>query len=249
MLLIAVQHSSLPGYVIPQGGHVDKSLNVATGNTKEALHIQKALKSLATSQVSELPELISKLDTDKCNRCVMVSEVKNVTSEFLAPVEKAQNEVPESPIIVYKGILRRLAGMKPSEKMIAILAGENMSVVNVVVSHGVEAAVGSPEVLEYWSKQGHEVMGLAVFEQISDPNQFDDTIRSLPGSHKQLLLLSSYGDNVTAWLTSRDDTSSTLVWSPVRVGMQQSNRKRNEKIRFAQAHKIGVTFDDEVLVF
>lgn len=92
-------------------------------------------------------------------------------------------------------------------------------------------------------------MGLAVFEDLSDPSQYDEEIKKLPGSQKQMLLMAFTGsDEPMAWITKRDESSSELVWSAVRVGKQHTNRKRNDKIRFAYADKVGVSFDDEVSV-
>eukprot|EP00435_Cladocopium_sp_Y103_P013387 s2422_g3.t1 len=223
-------------------------MQAIASSTKEAVQTQKALKTLATFQGPELGDIISKLEKDPAQDSVVASDAKDVTADFLAPIEQPQKQIPTSNIRVYRGILRRLAGMKHSDERIALLAGADSSVTDVVLADTIESAVGSTEVLNFWKKLNHEVLGLAMFGDLSDPSKYDDEIKSLPGSQKQMLLMVFSGsEEPKAWTTSRD-TSSELVWSIVRVDMNHNHRKRNEKIRFVHADKIGVSFDDEVVL-
>ena len=106
----------------------------------------------------------------------------------------------------------------------------------------------SIDVQNFWKQNEHEVLGLAIFDTISDPNQYKDLLRQLPTSHTQLLLMAvSGGQHPSAWIASRDDaTSCEFQWLQVNVGNQSSTRKRNDKISVVHADKVGVTFDDEV---
>lgn len=107
---------------------MDKSFNQIAADTKEAVQTQNALKSLASHQGQELATLISGLDPGPgAPGSNDVSDAKDITGDFLTPADTASNPIPESCIIVYKGILRRLSGMKPPAGTVAILAGSCMS--------------------------------------------------------------------------------------------------------------------------
>jgi hypothetical protein len=234
-----------------QDGKVDKSFKQIAATTKEALQTQKALQSLAESQGSELPQIISNLDPNgskpSAGSSVPMPDAKDITAEFLAPTQQSE-DYTDSSIVVYKGILRRLGGMRPRANTIAVLAGSDKHAVSVVVSEDLATVVKSKHVLDYWKQLEHEPLGLAIFGAISDPGQYADSILSLPTSQKTLLLISiSDGISNLAWLAERQgDATSGLVWTQVRVGCQSSTRKKHDKIRFVHADRIGVTFDDEV---
>ena len=214
---------------------------------------QKALNALATFQGPKLDDLISNLEDNKESKPsnVVASDVKDVTADFLAPVEKPQNSTPDSPIIVYKGILRRLAGMRPLNTTTAILAGQQESVGQVIISDDLDSTLQIPELLSHWKKHNHEALGLVVFNDITNPEDYKGSMLKLlkpTGSQKRLLLLAMTGSiHPNAWLATCDDIkSSAFTWSSVRVGHQTGNRRRNEKLAFVHASKIGVSFDDEV---
>lgn len=220
--------------------------------TNEALQAEKVLNALAKSQTQELPDVLSQMEPSTGQASMELSTAVDVTAKFLAPVaDKADETHPDSSISVYKGLLRRLSGMKPPSGTIAILAGSDMAVVDVVIAQSIESANESPEVRNYWDQQGHEVLGAAIFDYVSDPEHFEDLLKKLPTSSQTLLFMSfSGGYTPDSWIatraTSEEGSSAAIVWSRVKVGTQTTTRRKHEKISFVHASKIGVTFDDEV---
>ena len=128
-----------------QDGKMDKSLKQMAASTHEALKEQKALQSLAASQVTELPKMISTMESTQdepaASSSLSISDAKDITAEFLAPATKCDDDVPNSDIVVYKGLVRRLSGMKPSTSTIAVLAGRDKFAGTVVVGYTLEGVL------------------------------------------------------------------------------------------------------------
>lgn len=230
---------------------MDKSLNTIAANTHEALQTQKALTVLASQQGPELPTVLSKLDAPHDPSTVAaVSEAKDITGDFLAPLEKHVDALPESDIVVYGGILRRLAGMKPVPNQVVFLSGVDSFVSDAVVANDVATAIESSVVLDHWKNKGCQILGLAVFENVVDPSAYQVTFQKLPTSNTRLLLLSVCGLDQRAWIASANDDhadGNQFVWSAVEMGNKGSRRKQG-KISFVHANRLGVSMDDEVQV-
>jgi hypothetical protein len=145
---------------------VDKSFKQIAATTKEALQTQKALQSLAESQGSELPQIISNLDPNgskpSAGSSVPMPDAKDITAEFLAPTQQSE-DYTDSSIVVYKGILRRLGGMRPRANTIAVLAGSDKHAVSVVVSEDLATVVKSKHVLDLsMNRWGWQSLGLSL---------------------------------------------------------------------------------------
>ncbi len=216
-------------------------------STKDALQTQKALQTLASVKGPPLPEVISTLEGGGVKHCAASDPMgKDITADFLTPPKKPKAaEHPESNITVYKGILRRLAGTKPKPGSVAILAGANQSVTCVVVADSVTSALTSSEVLEFWKGNGHDILGLAIWEDLADPSKYKDDLSSL--SIPEALFLAFWGDlNPRAWAASRTEEASEVDFQRVSVSCQDRIRRKHDRVCFVHASKIGVTFDDEV---
>lgn len=234
---------------------MDKSITQMAASTQEAMQTRKALHTLASGNKAELPEVIQQLEKDSVvnSEGSAASSMKDVTAEFLAPVQDETQTLTNSSICVYKGILRRLAGMTPKPNTVALLAGSGLYVLNVVVAETLECALGSETVRGYLKEKGHEILGLAVWGSISDPKQYQESMLNICKAgiaQTKLLLLAVQGhENPDAWVASVSENASVeqpFEWLPVRVGGQNNHRKRHGVISFTHATKIGVTFEDEV---
>lgn len=224
---------------------MDKGIDQIAVASKEELQTQKALRSLAEHQGPELPAMISELDVDEAQKPIEVSDAKDITPDFLAPVDIAKSTLPDSSISVYKGILKRLVGMGSKPDTVAILAGSDMAITGAVTTENLEETLGSTTAREYWESREQQVMGLGVFREISDPKDTEQMVSKVLAFHKPMILLECLGVlKIRAWIVSMSDGGP--VWTPVRVGHQTTKRKRNETISFVHCSKIGISFDDQV---
>ena len=220
-------------------------------STKESLQTQKALQSLAASK-SDIPDLISKPDNESVSETVCdTSQARDVTEEFLAPCEKIVDEFPESKIHVYRGIVNRLMGVREPAGSVAILSGDESYVVDVVLSADVQSALGNTNVLNHWKENKRHILGLAVFGDVADPTEFQDTLLSMETNVSSLLFMSvPHNSAISVWtfdkLQKEEGSVPECSWTRVKLGGQRRKRKHNEKISFVHANRIGVSFDDEV---
>lgn len=229
---------------------MDKSINKIAANTHEALQTQKALTALASQQGSGLPSILSKLDAPHDSMAASVAEAQDVTEEFLAPLETHANELPDTDIIVYAGILKRLTGMTPVQNQVVFLSGVDSFVSDAVVADDVATAMESPVLLNHLKNRGCQILGLAVFENVVDPSTYEATFQKLPTSNTRLLLLSVCGFELRAWIASANGDHADghqFVWSAVEMGNKGSRRKQG-RISFVHINRIGVSMDDEVQV-
>ena len=103
----------------------------------------------------------------KANKVV---EAEDVTAAFLEP-EAYHGPVPlASQYFVYRGLVQALVGRKivSASKDVGIMAGSNDIVHEVCIASEVKNALCHPELMDRWTNQNFELMGLVVWDACKD---------------------------------------------------------------------------------
>ena len=239
---------SLPFSV--QGGKVDKSIRSLAMSSTEAVHTENAIATLATIKGPELNQIATD-DADSKNNNAN-EDAQDIAHEFLEQTEKQQPELPESNVFVYKGILKRLSGLcsyDVSHKFMAVLAGKDSSVYDVILAQSAAPALDTPEVMERWKDLGYEVLGLAVSGSMDVPDGFQSDIVRLrnPNTKSLLVLVFNGSSSPSSWVVHQQegDNEKELCFSRVKIGRNRG-RQKGDSFVVVHANKVGVTFHDEV---
>ena len=227
-------------YVCHQDGSLTKSMKTLTTNAKETVHANDAILALqAAASKTVLPKLIEPMGSKTCD----MSQVRDITADFMAPSVPSDAGMEVSEIFVYRGIVKRLAGM--SAKQVGVLAGLDKRVQDVLLGSSVDEVIHNETVEERWRSLHYEVMGLVVWCDVGkeDPSEYKEQFNVLK-SEKPLLLLVFHGKpDPAAWVTECDGVK---VSSFKRVLLDsKGNRKKDDQYIVMQANLVATTFLDQ----
>ena len=224
-----------------QDGSLQKSLKAVETKTQSQVAVESALQSLAKG--SELEQVVQ----DVGDKAAMLAEPQDVTAQFLMPVEK-ETDLEESPIFVYKGIIKRLASMQgklsDGTPEVGVLAGKEMRVLDVITGPSVSAVTGNQSVIERWERLEYSTMGIVVWNHSGSPDECSKHFEGLDTSVSMLLIAFPLATDRRGWTLKQCD--GTLKFSPVRVeSSKATNRKKNDVYMVLKANKVSTTLKDE----
>lgn len=225
-------------------------MKVVAMSSSEQIQTEKALQSLATMPVAELPTLVSDLGKNPAGN---VGHFENVTDEFMATKPVMGPVLETSNFQIYKGVLKRLAGMHStssgcSNNQIAVIAGKDSTVSDVIYGESVDDILNTPEVLMRWQDLGNDVLGLVVWDSVDDPRKFHDSLLGLPRLVDPLLLLAFNGlPHPNAWHVhiAGEGADERIDFLPVILDSKAGTRKKDDKFSITEASKVGTCFADQ----
>lgn len=227
---------------------MDKSINSMAKGSYEALQTQKAIETLATMKVPELTSIVEDMGQNK--HAEMIETAQDITADFIKqPILDTESLLPQSEIVVYKGIIKRLSGVvaKENSNTIGILAGKDNSVSDVILGHSIDDVLNSQEVHTRWMAQEYSVLGMVVFEAVENPEKYKKDMLSLQKNYaEQVLVLLAFDGSPTpkSWNTRKEDHGD-MSFTAVSVGKTRS-RHKGDKFAVLEASKVGVSYQDEV---
>lgn len=228
---------------------MDKSISSIAKGSYEALQTQKAIETLATMKVPELTSIVEDMGQNK--HAEMIETAQDITAEFIKqPILDTESLLPQSEIVVYKGIIRRLSGIVAKENSnhtIGILAGKDNSVSDVVLGHSIEDVLNSQEVRNRWMTHEYSVLGLVVFEALENPEKYKKHMLSLQEDYapQVLVLLAFDGSPIPKSWDVRKEDQKDISFTAVSVSKTRS-RHKGDAFAVLEVSKVGVSYQDEV---
>ena len=211
-------------------------------------HTTDNIHDLAASAVSEVHPVVVK----------NLVEAKDLTEEFLsAPVIPSKSSLPTSSLRVYRGMIRKLEGIKATiaegaTTTRALLGScENVVLDAILIGDSISGSLANPMLLDRWKNHKCEPSGLVVWEAGAtiDPEKYRKDLMELDAKTKTILLIVIAPDlQHKSWELSIPEGGSstdTAMFSQVRVNVNE-NRKKDEAYCVCRVDLLGVTFDDKV---
>lgn len=215
---------------------------------KDACAAKAMISSLSKiSTQDDLQNIANEMAKEsKANKVV---EAEDVTAAFLEP-EAYHGPVPlASQYFVYRGLVQALVGRKivSASKDVGIMAGSNDIVHEVCIASEVKNALCHPELMDRWTNQNFELMGLVVWDACKDHDhdkyKEDMALLMSKQASKPLLLLICHSGSVeAAWEFNAEHCPNGFVH--VELNNKNKNRRKDTDFKVFALERIGVTFDD-----
>lgn len=207
--------------------------------TKPAIATESALQTLAKG--AELEKVVK--DVSPQTSTAMV-EMKDVTAEFLEPIQNSAGSLDASPFFVYKGITRKMASMNGDGSLVGVLAGKDDKVLDVIAGPSVSNILQNQCVLERWERLEYSAFGVVVWNHAGEPKQCSHHFEALNCSTKMLLICLPLPPDSRAWVVQ--PSGNDLSFSPVALHSPGGgNRKKNDVYTVMCASHVSTTVEDQ----
>ena len=239
---------------VSEDGTLAKSIKSTAKVAQTEVTKNKTLAAI--SKVSG--ENVANVASHLCDSKIPLEDVRDITSEVLAPRLAHGPDMATSQVVVYKGIVKALQEQR--QRHIAVFAGSNDIVLDAIVGDSVEQIINNQQVKLQWEHRGYKPLGIAVLRALPDANKqpqafFDDLCAMSAASDSTVVLMVFRSTTTDPELydlpsLSSDTGSSTdnerKLIPAINSGMN-GNKKKGCNYRVLLVEKVGVTLEDETI--